>query len=200
MEGESGGNRRQSLAQTLQFLDRYRRIAQLGVLCTGMARPVDGRLALVVGDDRVMQMLAGIERCPVILDHLIVFAGRQHTLAGESLGIQLACAGMGSHFLVHQRLRDHRFIRLVVTEFAEADDVDHNILLEFLAEFHRHFGDKGDCLRVIAIDVEDRCLDHLENVGAVQRRTQVTRIGSGEPNLVVDDNMHRTARAIATRL
>ena len=50
--------------------------------------------------------------------------------------------------------------------------------------------------RVLAVDVEDRRLDHLGDVGAVLRRAGVAR-GGGEADLVVDDDVDRAAGRVA---
>jgi len=42
--------------------------------------------------------------------------------------------------------------------------------------------------------------DHLDHVRAIQRRAAVARIGGGETDLVVDDDVHRAARVVTTGL
>ena len=54
-------------------------------------------------------------------------------------------------------------------------------------------------LGVLAVDVEDRHLDHLGDVGAVPRRAGVARVG-GEADLVVDDDVDRAAGPVAGEL
>ena len=107
---------------------------------------------------------------------------------------------MRLHLLVHQRLRDHRLVLLVVAELAVADDVDHDILLEGVTELHRHLGDERHGFRIVAVDVEDRRVGHLEDVGAVQRGAVVTRVRRGEADLVVHHDVHRAARAVTAGL
>src|SRR5690606_2738999 len=41
---------------------------------------------------------------------------------------------------------------------------------------------------------------HLDDVGAIQRGTRVARVGSGEADLVVDDDVQGAARTVAARL
>ena len=43
-------------------------------------------------------------------------------------------------------------------------------------------------------------LDHLEQVGAVERGAVVAQVGGGEADLVVHDQVHRAAGAVAARL
>jgi hypothetical protein len=131
---------------------------------------------------------------------LLGIAVGDHALRLKLVGIELARAGMLGDLLVHQRLRHHRLVLLVVAELAEADDVDHHVLLEFLAVFHGDLGHQRHGFGIVAIDVEDRRLDHLEDVGAIQRGAVVAQVGGGEADLVVHHDMHRAARAVAARL
>jgi len=48
--------------------------------------------------------------------------------------------------------------------------------------------------------VENRRLDHLEDVGAVERGAVVAQVGGGEADLVVHDDVHRAAGTVAARL
>src|SRR5699024_1951225 len=50
------------------------------------------------------------------------------------------------------------------------------------------------------IDVKDRGFNHLDDIGAIQRGTRIAWVGRGEADLVVDDDVYRTASAIAARL
>ncbi len=95
--------------------------------------------------------------------------------------------------LVHQRLGDGRLIRFVMPMAAIADQVDHHVLAEGHAEFERQPRDEHDRLGIISIHVEDRRLHHLRHVGGIGCGAGVHRIGGGETNLVVDDDVHRAA-------
>jgi hypothetical protein len=97
---------------------------------------------------------------------------------------------MGADLFVHQRLRDRRRVLLVVAEPAEADDVDDDVLVELLPVVHREPRDEHNRLRVIAVHMENRRLDHLDNVRAVDGRPRVTRVRRREADLVVDDDVH----------
>ena len=134
-----------------------------------------------------------------MLDHRLGLFGGHHVLRDEPVGVELARARVLRDLLVHQRLRHRRLVLLVVAELAEADDVDHHVLVELLAEIERQPGDEQHRLRVVAVDVEDRRLDHFRHVGAVDGRARVARIGGGEADLVVDDDMHGAAGAEAAR-
>ena len=97
--------------------------------------------------------------------------------------------------LVHQRLGERRLVALVVAEAPVAEHVDHDRMLELLPELGRDLGGEHHRLRIVAVGVEDRRLDHLGDVGRVGRGARIARIG-GEADLVVDDEMHRAAGAV----
>ncbi len=102
--------------------------------------------------------------------------------------------------LVHQRLRQRRGVLLVVAQLAEADDVDHDVVAELQAVVQGQLGHEHDGFGIVAVDVEHRRFDHLDDVGAIQRGTRVARIRRGEADLVVDDDVQRAARAVAAGL
>ena len=87
-----------------------------------------------------------------------------------------------------------------MAELAEADDVDDDVLVELLPVVERELAAQDDRLGVVAVHVQHRRLDHLDDVGAVQRRARVARIGGREADLVVDDDVDRAAGVVAARL
>ena len=107
---------------------------------------------------------------------------------------------MRRDLLVHQRLRQRRRVLLVVAELAEADDVDDDVLVELLPVVERDLAAQDDRFRIVAVDVQHRRLDHLDDVGAVERRARIARVGRGEADLVVDDDVDRAAGVVAARL
>ena len=111
--------------------------------------------------------LPGVERVAVLLDHLLRLCFLDDALRDELVGVELARARMLRDLLVHQRLRHRGLVLLVVAELAEADDVDHHVLVERLPEIEREARDEQHRLGVVAVHVEDRRLDHLRHVGAV---------------------------------
>ena len=191
--------RGQRLGQPLQLRERHVCVGGIGPLCADEGRPVDCELALEVRQHRVGRVLAGIEVGAELLDDLVRLLGLDHALRDQFVGIQLAGARVLDDLLVHQRLGDERLVLLVVAELPEADHVNHDILLELLAEVERELGHILHRLRVVGIDVEDRCLDHLRDICAIDRGTRITRVRGREADLVVHDNVHRAARAVAAR-
>ncbi|MNT10548.1 hypothetical protein D3C72_1453860 [compost metagenome] len=174
-------------------------VAGVGPLLVEVRAPVDGVLALEVGEHGVDGVLAFVEGGALRLDHVVAERVAQ-ALRGQLVGVQLARAGVGRDLLVHQRLGERRRVLLVVAQLAEADDVDDHVLLEFHAEIKSELGGQHHGFGIVAIHVQHGRLDHLHDVGAVQRRACVARIGGGETDLVVDDDVHRTARGVPTGL
>ncbi len=111
---------------------------------------------------------------------------------------KIARRRMTRDLLVQQRLGERRLVAFVVAEAAVADHVDHGVFLETLAVLDGDARAVDDGLGVIAVDVEDRRVDHLGDVRAVGRRAREARRGR-EPDLVVDDEMDGAARAIAAQ-
>src|SRR5207253_2505746 len=94
------------------------------------------------------------------------------------------------------RLGETRLVALVVAEAAVAPHVDDDVAVEALAELDRELAGPGDGLGVVAVDVEDRCLDALGDVRRIGRRPRELRAG-GETDLVVDDEMDRAPGSVA---
>src|SRR5258708_21997010 len=82
---------------------------------------------------------------------------------------------------------------------AIAEKIYDDIAVKRLAEIESQLGDVDGGLRIFAIDMEDRHLKHFGDVGAVSCRAGVARPGR-EANLIVNDNVHRTAGCIAGQL
>src|SRR5579883_624335 len=99
---------------------------------------------------------------------------------------------------VHQRLGEARLVALVMPEAPIAEHVDDDWFVESLPKLDRDFGAIDDRFGIVAIDVKDRRLDQLGDVGGVRRRARIARIG-GEADLVVDDEMDRAAGAMAAK-
>ena len=100
---------------------------------------------------------------------------------------------------IQVRLGEARLVALVVAVAAVAIHVDDDVAPELLAELRRDGRHEADRLRVVAVDVENRHVDHLGHVRAIARAARIRR-QRGEADLVVDDDMDRAARAVAGQL
>ena len=148
------------------------------------------------------EILAGVKLAVEIdfeIRHLLLdLLRRQKTLFDEALGVDFARRDVALDLLVHHRLGEHGLVALIVTEAPVAEHVDDDILVELLPVLGRHLGGIGHRFGVIAIDVEDRGLDHQRHIGRVRRRPRIHRAG-GEADLVVHDEVDRAAGAIALK-
>ena len=113
---------------------------------------------------------------------------------------QFTGARMGRNFFVHQRLGQCRGVLLVVSQFAEANDIKDHVFLESHAVVQSHLGGEHHGLRVIAVHVQHRRFDHLDDVGTEHTGAHVTGVRRCETDLVVDDDVHRATRGIPTCL
>ena len=102
---------------------------------------------------------------------------------------------MALDLLVHDRVGEHRLVAFVVTKPAVAEDVEHHVLAELLAELGGDPGGVDHRLGIVSVDVEDRRFDHQGDVGRVGGRAAEVRRG-GEPDLVVDHDMNGAARLV----
>ena len=106
---------------------------------------------------------------------------------------------LGGDGPVHDRLRVRRLVALVVSQLAVAPQLDDRVAVEALAEVDRQIDHLRHRLGILAVDVEDRDLQHARDVGRVGRRLRVTRRGR-EADLVVDDDVNGAAHAVAVQL
>ena len=97
--------------------------------------------------------------------------------------------------LVHQRLGERGLVALVVPEATVAEHVDDDRALELLPKLGGDFGRVHHRLGIVAVDVENRRLDHLGDIGRIGRRPRIARIG-GEADLIIDDEVHGAAGAV----
>ena len=125
---------------------------------------------------------------------------RHDTSCHELFAIDLARRRMLADHLVHDRLRRRGLVGLVVSKAPIADEIDHDVLVEAHAIAQRETRDEDHGLRIIGIDVEDRCFEHLRDVRAVHRRARIFRTRGREADLVVDHDVHRAAGVIRRRL
>eukprot|EP00955_Chlamydomonas_euryale_P012615 136044-Chlamydomonas_euryale.AAC.2 len=88
-------------------------------------------------------------------------------LLQQLLGVDFVWVRVVLDLLVHDRLREHGLVDLVVAVLAVADNVDDDVLLEALPPLGRQLVNAHDRLDVVAVDVEDGAVERLCDVGAV---------------------------------
>src|SRR5436309_3325059 len=154
----------------------------------GLARHEVARVAL-----RVVEQLAELARPPLRL------LGGDCPRLDQLLAVERERRPLGRDLLVHHRLREGRIVELVVPVPAVADEVDEDVFLEALAKADGEAGRLHRGLGVVAVHVEDGRLDDLGDVARVGG--EAVRLGRRrEADLVVDDDVHRAAGAVAVEL
>ena len=98
--------------------------------------------------------------------------------------------------LVHLGLGVGRLVGLVVAEAAVADQVDEHVVAELLAEGEGQPDRRHAGRHVIGVDVDDRDVEALGQVGGPGGRARVVGVG-GEADLVVLDQVDRAADGVA---
>ena len=131
-----------------------------------------------------------------IVERLFSFFERDVTAPNQCFDIQLTNTALFSNGLIHEWLRIARVITFVVTMTAIAHHIDDNVFVESLTVFPCESSDANASFGVVAIDVEDRCLNCLGDVAAIQRRTSELRRGR-ETNLVIDNEVNGSTNAIS---
>ena len=119
-------------------------------------------------------------------------------LLDELGGVEVAHGRLLLDLGRHLRLRVRRLVGLVVAEAAVADQVDQHVVAELLAEGEGqpHGGDAGR--DVVGVDVDDRDVEALREVGGPARGARVVRV-RGEADLVVLDQVQRAADRVAVQ-
>ncbi len=119
-----------------------------------------------------------------------------HAFFFEALRIEFADLGVLTDFVIHQRLGELGLVALVVPEPAIAPHVDHDVAAEGLAVFDRQLAGEGYRFGIVAVDVEDRCLDALGDIAGVRGGPRELRAGR-ETDLVIDDEVQAAAGIVS---
>ena len=150
----------------------------------------------LVGLKGLARLQRGFQVMPPIGLQLGDLAIGDNAFGDELLGIDLQRRLVRADFLVHERLGERGLVAFVVAEPAIAEHVDDHRLVELLPELGRDLRGIDDGFGIIAVDVNDRRLDHFRGVRRIGRRPRMARRG-GEADLIVDDEMDRPAGPVS---
>ena len=200
MQLKIGRHFAQFARQRLQGFQRQSRVVVFVPLGTLVRCPVGFERRFVIREDRLIGVITTIERVTTSGHGGFSVGLGYHAFTRESVGKHFTWCGMAVDALVHQRLRHHWLVLLVVAETAVAHQIDYRVLVKLHAVIECDLGDKTHGFRVVAVDMENRHLKHFRHIRTIQRRARIAQVGGGEANLIVDDYMHRAAGAVAARL
>mmetsp|Transcript_49390 Transcript_49390/g.116083 ORF Transcript_49390/g.116083 Transcript_49390/m.116083 type:complete len:583 (-) Transcript_49390:837-2585(-) len=125
---------------------------------------------------------------PKIALHGVELGLRHHTAAKKLLFENDVRPGMFVDLLVEHRLRILRSIRFVVPEASVTNHVNDHILSPGLSPLRSQLEGRGNCHRVVAVDVENWEAEAFAQVRRVHRGAVIDRV-RGEAHLVVDDDV-----------
>ena len=155
--------------EILYGLHRQARVVVLVPLRALERRPIDFKRRLEIGQYGLVGVIAAIQCIAAGADQAFSFVRLDHTFLDQLFGVDLALRGVGVDALVHQRLRHHGLVLLVVAEAAVTHEVDNRVLVKLHTVIKRDFSHKTNRFGVITIDMEDGHFQHLAHVGAIQR-------------------------------
>lgn len=118
----------------------------------------------------------------------IGFLLSQSSISNQLLFIDLSNWSHLTNNLVHEGLCERGLIKLIVTSFSVADQVNDDVLLEFSFIVSCDSENLDHILNAISIDVEDWSINDLSNVCAISATSSLVRV-CGESNLIVDHNV-----------
>ena len=121
-----------------------------------------------------------------------------HAFSNQSLRIARGYWGGVSNPSVQERLREVWLISFVVAILAPAPHVDEYIFAKGGSPFRSKACHEITRFSIATIDMEDGRFNHLGDIGAVRTHVGVTAVRS-EANLVVDDNVHRSADVVTNK-
>ncbi|GBE24474.1 hypothetical protein BMS3Bbin02_00746 [bacterium BMS3Bbin02] len=130
---------------------------------------------------------------------LFRLVGRQVPGHDKTIEIEVAYGGVIVDNSIHLRLRERRFISLVVAESPVSNQIDDDITLERLTERKRHLCYSCYRFGVIPVDMEDWRFDGLGNVSGIVTRSGIASCRR-KSDLVVDDDVYGSAGGVTMKL
>ena len=159
-----GGN---AFCQTFPLVGWNSGVGRVSPFGIAVGHPVHRKIAFVAAEYWVDGAAAFDHGAAVGLHHLVAQCVAQ-ALCGQTVGIEFARARVLVDFFIHQRLREHGRILLVVAKLTETHDVNDHVFVESGAVVHGPLHTQGNGFGVVAIDVQHGRVHHLDHIGAVQ--------------------------------
>ncbi len=127
--------------------------------------------------------------------HIRRFLGGYPLERKQAFEIDLADVFFIADRLIHKRLGEARLVAFVMAKATITVRVDDHILVKSRAKLQSESDRVSDRFRFIAVDMENRHLQHFHHVGCVGRRPRRAR-RRGEADLIVDDDVNHAANFI----
>ena len=131
--------------------------------------------------------------------HAIRRGAVHEALALQLLQVELPGIRMPLNGLVELGLGEFGFVALVVAVLPVAEQVDEDVTVPALAVFQRDADGGHHGLGIVRIDVEDRTVGRLGDIGAIDTGTAV-QVVCGKTDLVVDHQVDGASGAVSIEL
>ena len=154
------------LGKTLNICGRQTGFDVFAPIFALVFAPVDLR-ALEVAQSCLFNMFAFVQSITIGLDVTVSLSLSYHAFGNQLLGVQSTRTWVLRYFFVHHRLGQGRIIALVVAPFTVANNVDHDIFMEFFAVIQGSLDGKANAFRIIAVHMDNRSGNHFRYIGTV---------------------------------
>mmetsp|Transcript_24212 Transcript_24212/g.37290 ORF Transcript_24212/g.37290 Transcript_24212/m.37290 type:complete len:345 (+) Transcript_24212:1000-2034(+) len=133
------------------------------------------------------------------LSHLSAFFGGYNALVDELLLVDSSHRGHLGNLLVHLGLGEAGLIELVVTEFTVTNEIDDDIMIEFLSVLGSQLEHEAHVIHAVGVNVEDGSVDSLGEVRGID--TGAGHLGaSSESDLVVHDDVDGASNLVVLQI
>ena len=166
MQGKAFWYSSKFLGKTLNICGRQTGFDFFAPIFALVFAPID-LCALEVAQSCLFNMFAFVQSITVGLDVTVSLSLGHHAFGNQLLGVQSTRTWVLRYFFVHHRLGQGRIIALVVTPFTVADNVDHDVFMEFFAVIQSGLDGKANAFRIITIHMDNRSGNHFRNIGTV---------------------------------
>ena len=133
---------------------------------------------------------------PKVFPDVLLLLFRQFPALPERRSVQGCGGGARLNPLGLHGRGEGGLVRFIVAQTAVTVHVQNDVPSEFLAELEREVRRPHQVFRAFSVDMQDGGLEHLGHVRGVAGGAGFVRAG-GEADLVVDDEVHGAARAVA---
>ena len=197
MQGKAFGNGGEFFGKTLDVGSRQAGFDAFAPVLTLVFAPIHLGMP-EAAQSCLLDMFAFVQRVAISLYITVCLRLGYDTFRNQFFDIQCARPRMLRYFFVHHRLGQCRVVAFVMAPFSEADHIDHNVFMEFLTVIQRGLDSETYAFRIVAVDVDNRSGNHFRHVGTMHRRACIAQVGCGKADLVVDNDVNRTAGGVAS--
>jgi len=118
-----------------------------------------------------------------------------NTFSNELVSVLVSSRDHAVYDLVHEGLGETGVIKLVMTHLSVSNHINDHVLVECLAVLSSEFESFSNVFHAVSVDVENRGVNALSNVGSVDTGSALVRSG-GEADLIVNNYMNSASYVV----